>query len=91
VFVLICRCKLPYELVNASYDLPPDVMNMSYPFDFNTGGWSSCEVYDTNVTNTSNELKNSSIRYCDQWVYDKSEFQNTAIMEVNANNMSSNF
>ncbi|XP_043286002.1 organic cation transporter protein [Venturia canescens] len=37
------RCILPYENPdNASYALPTDVMNASYPWDEETNGWSQC-------------------------------------------------
>lgn len=93
MIVLIYRCRLPNELANASYSLPPDIMNTSYPFDYNTGSWSSCKLYDTNFmdtsfNHTSNRPRNLQTRYCDQWIYDRSEFQNTAVMEVNMSNTS---
>lgn len=87
------RCILPGEQANASYALPTDIMNMSYPFDYNTGNWSSCKLYDTNFTSSYNhsstrlansiELKsNEPSRFCNQWVYDKSTIENSAVMEV---------
>lgn len=59
---------------------------MYYPFDVKDDKWSSCEMYDTNFTlkyNSSNVITNHTIISCKEWVYDKTEFQNTALMEVN--------
>lgn len=91
------RCILPGELANASYALPTDIMNISYPFDYNTGNWSSCKLYDTNFTSSyhsstrfanSTELKSNETRFCNQWVYDKTTIENSAVMEVNNYHMS---
>ncbi|XP_050525745.1 organic cation transporter protein [Daktulosphaira vitifoliae] len=75
------RCQLPDELPDATYSLPPDIMNSSYPYDSMTKKWSSCKMYTMNNNNT-NSLSNSSQK-CDHWIYDKSIFKNTAVMEFN--------
>ncbi|VVC43321.1 Major facilitator superfamily domain,Major facilitator, sugar transporter-like [Cinara cedri] len=79
------RCQLPGELANASYVLPPNIMNMSYPFDDKTESWSSCRMYDTNFTDAyySHKIPANHSRTCDRWIFDKSDFQNTAVMEFN--------
>ncbi|XP_026805656.1 organic cation transporter protein [Rhopalosiphum maidis] len=77
------RCQLPGELNNASYALPINIMNMSYPFDYKLDHFSSCKMYDTNFTETyysSNIPANHSIN-CHRWIYDRETFQNTAVME----------
>ncbi|XP_001944985.1 organic cation transporter protein [Acyrthosiphon pisum] len=79
------RCQLPGEPDNASYDLPPNIMNMSYPFDYKLDHFSSCKMYDTNFTDayySSNITANKSID-CHRWIYDRHDFQNTAVMEFN--------
>lgn len=78
------RCQLPNELENATYHLPHEIMNMSYPFDYKTNTWSSCEVYDTNFTNLYylSRIPANQSKHCDHWIYDKSE-TNSAVMEVN--------
>lgn len=80
------RCQLPGELNNASYTLPINIMNMSYPFDYKLDHFSSCKMYDTNFTDayySSNIPTNHTIN-CHRWIYDKETFQNTAVMEVNS-------
>ncbi|XP_025192491.1 organic cation transporter protein [Melanaphis sacchari] len=79
------RCQLPGELDNASYVLPPNIMNMSYPFDYKLEHFSSCKIYDTNFTEayySSNMPVNHSIN-CHRWIYDRETYQNTAVMEFN--------
>lgn len=79
------RCQLPGEPDNASYALPPNIMNMSYPFDYKLDHFSSCKMYDTNFTEayySSNTTANQSIN-CHRWIYDKGSNQNTAVMEFN--------
>ncbi|KAL5233280.1 hypothetical protein ACI65C_000690 [Semiaphis heraclei] len=79
------RCQLPGEPDNASYALPPNIMNMSYPFDYNVDHFSSCKIYDTNFTEAyySSNITANQIINCHQWIYDKHTFQNTAVMEFN--------
>lgn len=81
---MINRCRLPNDPVNASYYLPHDIMNMSYPIDYKTKNWSSCKVYDVDFTEVyyaSGILANQT-RNCDHWVYDQSS-KVTAVIEVN--------
>lgn len=83
-FNFFCRCKLPGELDNASYVLPPEIANMSYPFDHDTDNLSSCKIYDANFTDAyySAMIPVNRSKNCDHWIYDKSVFKNTAVMEV---------
>lgn len=57
---------------------------MSYPIDYKTETWSSCALYDTDFSEEyySSKLPANRSKNCDQWIYDKSIFQNTAVMEV---------
>lgn len=81
---MINRCRLPNEPANASYYLPPDIMNMSYPIDYKTKNWSSCKLYDVDFTEAYYESRilANQTRICDNWVYDQSS-KVTALMEVN--------
>lgn len=82
------RCQLSGELDNASYYLPYEIMNKSYPYDIKTGNFSTCTLYeyDTNFMDAKyNNYSNTTtkrIRHCNKWIYDKSEFQNTVVTEV---------
>lgn len=78
------RCQLPGDPDNASYYLPNEIMNMSYPYDSRTESFSKCTVYDTNFTDKyyKSNTPTQRIRNCDKWIYDKSEFQNTVVTDV---------
>lgn len=89
-FFIIClcfnfsyRCQLPGELSNASYDLPLDIMNMSYPFDHDDKKLSSCEIYNANFTDSyySSKIMANESRYCDHWIYNSTS-QKTVVTEV---------
>lgn len=90
LFFFECRCQLPNELENATYNLPHEIMNMSYPFDYKTNTWSSCEMYDTNFTNLYylSKIPANQSKHCDNWIYDKSK-TNSAVVEVNTMELTS--
>lgn len=79
-----CRCQLPFEEANASYNLAPDVWNMSIPFDSFLKTYSSCQRYDANFTEEYFQLDQPATRTipCSKWVYDLSKYESSAIMEV---------
>lgn len=77
------RCQLPSEPENASYALLPNIVNMSYPFDYKLEAFSSCKMYDANFTEAyySSDMTANQTINCHRWIY-KETFQNTAVMEV---------
>ncbi|XP_050421086.1 organic cation transporter protein-like [Adelges cooleyi] len=77
------RCQLPDELPNATYTLPSEIMDRSYPHDVKTDTWSSCKLFVPNVTdvyNNGHDRSNAS-QYCNRWIYDRDTFKNSAVME----------
>ncbi|XP_063218284.1 organic cation transporter protein-like isoform X2 [Bacillus rossius redtenbacheri] len=67
------RCRLPWEDEHAGYALPDHVANMSYPWDPQEGGWSSCLLLDANLTGGS--------RACSAWVFDQTLYGSSTVME----------
>ncbi|XP_067010714.1 organic cation transporter protein [Anabrus simplex] len=79
------RCLLPFEYANTTYTLPPQLLNMSYPWDDSNNEWSSCERLDANFSTdyfSQGVPENHSIG-CNSWVYDKSTYKSSAVTEFN--------
>lgn len=77
------RCQLPYEPSNATYQLSPDTLRMTYPIDRITNGYSTCERLDANFTDDYFKLNISGTSKvsCDTYIYDDSKFKSSAVME----------
>lgn len=66
------RCKLDGELSNATFDLPVDVWNASYPLDGNNK-FSRCKYFkEFNATNQE-------IAQCKEFVWDTSKYESSAV------------
>lgn len=83
-FIVSCRCELPFESDNATFDLPEEVKNVSFPWDSFKGTYSSCEIYDTNFTNDylKGGVPVNKTKHCDKWIFDKSKYQSSSVIEV---------
>ncbi|KAK2582095.1 hypothetical protein KPH14_002797 [Odynerus spinipes] len=91
------RCLLPHENIeNATYRLPPDEMNASYPWDYELKGWSQClrrdPILDANSRENwpvqtpigSHELaKTEGVKPCEAYVYDRFIYKSTTTSEWN--------
>ncbi|XP_050069262.1 organic cation transporter protein-like [Anopheles maculipalpis] len=77
------RCRLPYELDNASYPLPTDRLTLAYPIDTLTGKYSTCNYLDANFTDDywAGGTPAADVRACHQWVYDRSKFESSTVTE----------
>lgn len=77
------RCQLPFELANATYKLPDEVSNMSFPIDSFTKTWSSCQHLKSNFTDEyfSNGIPATDSVYCDKFIYDNSKYQSSTVIE----------
>ncbi|XP_017794870.1 PREDICTED: organic cation transporter protein-like isoform X2 [Habropoda laboriosa] len=77
------RCMLPHENPeNATFFLPPDVMNASYPWDPEHEEWLQC--YRRDIPNIVNETTiNRYFKPCDRYVYDRSKYKSTTSSEWN--------
>jgi len=70
--------------------LSQDVLNASYPWDYELRGWSQCMSRDIiNFANGTiigkaidNVTKEESISNCKQYVYDRSVYKSTTTSEV---------
>ncbi|XP_050415521.2 organic cation transporter protein [Patella vulgata] len=75
------RCAIP-GLKNDSYGSGgiwhQELLNDSIPYK--DGKLSQCLVYDNT---TGHHDANSSVKQCDQWVYDESVYENTAVTQLN--------
>ncbi|XP_047346663.1 organic cation transporter protein [Vespa velutina] len=93
------RCLLPHESIeNATYYLPQDVMNASYPWDNELKGWSQCLRRDPILDGNSQGHDNSpvqtpigslklanteGIKPCEEYVYDRRKYKSTTTSEWN--------
>ncbi|KAL2741352.1 organic cation transporter protein-like isoform X1 [Vespula maculifrons] len=93
------RCLLPHENIeNATFYLPQDVMNASYPWDDELKGWSQClrrdPILDGNSQGHDNwpvqtpigsrELADTEgIKPCEEYVYDRRKYKSTTTSEWN--------
>ncbi|XP_034238416.1 organic cation transporter protein [Thrips palmi] len=79
------RCQLPFESPNATYRLAPDIWNMSIPWDYKFGNFSSCERFDATFSDEyfqNGQLPTEKVA-CSNWIYDHSKYQSSAVMEWN--------
>ncbi|XP_012259249.2 organic cation transporter protein-like [Athalia rosae] len=85
------RCALPNEITtNSTFLLPPEISNLSYPWNYETNTWSQCERFDRDFkdSNSFTADKNLSLAVpptvtCYSFVYDKSTYALTATTEWN--------
>ncbi|XP_034186659.1 organic cation transporter [Osmia lignaria lignaria] len=91
------RCVLPYENIeNATYCLPQDIMNSSYPWDNKINGWSQCYRYEVpGIVNDTmfnryldnilvqDDLNPQRIMPCEGYVYDRRKYKSTTTSEWN--------
>lgn len=79
------RCKLPFELSNATYNLPGNILNMSYPIDSFSKTWSSCQYLDANYTDNyfANGIPAQKSIDCNAYVYDDSKYDSSTVIEWN--------
>lgn len=67
----LLRCRLPGEPTNASYLLPAEVLNSSFPWDAKNKRHASCSM----IVNKTEIL-------CDSFIYDDSKYESSAVIEV---------
>lgn len=80
------RCQLPFEMTNASYELPGNILNMSYPIDSFSKTWSSCQYLDANYTDTNyfaNGVPAKKSIDCNEYIYDDSKYDSSTVIEWN--------
>lgn len=77
------RCQLPFEHSNASYNLPAEIMNMSYPFDSLTKKLSTCRYFDSNFTENyfKEGIPANQTIYCDRYIYDDTTYESSTVTE----------
>uniref|UniRef100_A0A182N5I8 Major facilitator superfamily (MFS) profile domain-containing protein n=1 Tax=Anopheles dirus TaxID=7168 RepID=A0A182N5I8_9DIPT len=77
------RCRLPFELANATYPLPDERFSMAYPIDTLTKKYSTCNYLDANFTDAYwvGGTPAAGVRPCDHWVYDRSKFESSTVTE----------
>ncbi|XP_055585431.1 organic cation transporter protein-like [Uranotaenia lowii] len=77
------RCKLPFEVDNATYELPPELMSMAYPMDSFTKKYSTCTYLDVNYTQEyldSGTPAKDAVS-CNRWVYDRSRYESSTVTD----------
>lgn len=62
------RCQLDSEFSNATFQLTADILKISLPFDNKREKFSQCEYFS-----------NSSMKSCDNFVYDTSQYESSAV------------
>lgn len=79
------RCLLPYEsLETADFHLPPNITNLTYLWNEETGKWPQCELHYPNfgdAHNTTGGNLTSTIK-CDSFVYDETSGIQSITTEV---------
>ncbi|XP_014470519.1 PREDICTED: organic cation transporter protein isoform X2 [Dinoponera quadriceps] len=76
------RCLLPHEYAeNATFFLNQDVLNASYPWDYELKGWSQCLSRDLDLPRPNNTIEWGGISRCKQYVYDRSIYKSTTTSE----------
>ncbi|CAL1675506.1 unnamed protein product [Lasius platythorax] len=84
------RCLLPHEYAeNATFYLSQDILNASYPWDYELKGWSQClsrnvigAGNDTIVEKeTGDDVGGGRISRCKQYVYDRRVYKSTTTSE----------
>lgn len=77
------RCQLPFELSNATYELPKEILPKAFPYDTLKDKWSECERYDANYTDeyfASNTIATKVIT-CDNHIFNTSKHKISAVTE----------
>lgn len=77
------RCQLPFELSNATYKLPGDVLNMSFPIDAFSKTWSACKYLDANFSDeyfAAGKPAENTLS-CDRFIYDNSKYASSTVIE----------
>ncbi|XP_037945827.1 organic cation transporter protein-like [Teleopsis dalmanni] len=82
------RCVLPFEHEqNVSYELPAHIWKLSYPPTELGDKFKTCEYYNANYTfdylNGSTPNSANGTAQCSAYVYDKSQYENSAVTEWN--------
>ncbi|XP_058450277.1 organic cation transporter protein [Malaya genurostris] len=77
------RCKLPFEVENATYELPPDVLAMSYPMDTLAKRYSTCTYLNADFTESylNGGTPAKDFVSCDHWIYDRSRYESSTVTE----------
>lgn len=77
------RCQLPYEESNATYKLPGEILNMSYPVDSFTKTWSTCEYLNANFTSDyyKGNVPATDTTSCSEFIYDYTKYQSSTVIE----------
>ncbi|KAG4075747.1 hypothetical protein HA402_003573 [Bradysia odoriphaga] len=78
------RCQLPFELSNASYQLPDEVFNLAYPIDGFTKKPTTCQYFDANYTDDYFKagIPATETVYCDRYIYNYTKtFQSSTVSE----------
>ncbi|KAF7267224.1 hypothetical protein GWI33_019553 [Rhynchophorus ferrugineus] len=68
--MIICRCKLPDEFSNSSYNLNKTELEKWYPYNNFNNKFSSCEIIINNQT-----------VHCNEFIYDPKTYGYTAVIE----------
>lgn len=77
------RCQLPFEKANATYKLPENIFNMSYPVDSFTKKYQTCSYLSANYSDeyfASGTPATDSV-VCDRFIYDHSKYKSSTVME----------
>lgn len=77
------RCQLPFESSNATYKLPDDLLNMSFPKDALSKTWSACKYLDANFSDeyfAAGKPAENSLS-CDRFIYDTSKYASSTVIE----------
>lgn len=87
------RCLLPHENPeNATFYLPPHVMNASFPWDYDQKKLLHCYRRDVPINDSMNRYVDTSqpftvdaqeLKPCEAYVYDRSKYKSTTISEWN--------
>lgn len=77
------RCQLPFESSNATYKLPGDVLNMSFPIDAFSKTWSACKYLDANFSDEYFSAGKPAVNSlsCDRFIYDDSKYASSTVIE----------
>lgn len=76
VFILATpahRCRLEGELSNATFNLPENVLNESFPFDTKLNKPSMCQYF------TKNNESSHELAQCSDYVWDTSKYESSAV------------
>lgn len=75
------RCRLPWEEENATFPLPPEVKNVTLPWDKKRSNYEQCYVW-SGITEDPLQRSNDSVEItCDHYVYDTSTYATSAVID----------